>query len=124
MRRRLREVKREREALIIELGELSLAGHQGDVDRERFRDVAATIEGLDAEARGLAHALDSDQTLSEVVAEGVTGYCSRCHALIARHAAYCHRCGAPTGQRPRSVAAPPLAARAATSAGTAKQPAP
>ena len=93
MRRRLRALRRSREALLL------------DAD-------GADVEQLDAEARALAEALDQLKTLDQLIASGIVKRCSSCGELTAPREGDCSACGqgradrgprtADRGRRPRS----------------------
>jgi hypothetical protein len=74
MRRRLRALRRSREALLL------------DAD-------GADVEQLDAEARALAEALDQRKTLDQVIASGIVKRCSSCGELMAPREGECAACG-------------------------------
>ena len=96
MRRRLRRLHRTRDALLLELGALVLELHrQGRQDSELVQRKTEELRAIDDEARGLARALDEEQTLAEVVAAGVAGACESCGTLQSRGDRFCAHCGAP-----------------------------
>jgi hypothetical protein len=116
MRRRLRRVRRMREALLTELGVLVMEmERQGRHDPALVARKAREAAALDADARGLQRALDSGQTVGEVVAAGIAGSCSTCSTLLATDDRYCPRCGTPVGAarngRPVIDAPPPVASQ-------------
>jgi len=129
MRRRLRRLRRTREALVTDLGGLVVELHrygraQSPLIGQRVQQVAA----IDAEMRGLAQALGSDLTLGQVVVAGVAGACGNCGALLSTSDRFCASCGAPAadqavdGRAAAHEAAPPPAVPAA--AAGAKPPPP
>ncbi|MBX5470714.1 MAG: hypothetical protein IRZ21_12570 [Thermoleophilaceae bacterium] len=126
VRRRLREARREREALVLELGELTLAAARGEPDTGRAEQVTKALRSLEEEACALADALATDRTLGELLSTETVAACARCRALVPRHAGYCQRCGEPTGRTPRSVPTPPAADTASESptGATSAAPAP
>jgi hypothetical protein len=96
MRRRLRQRQRVRNALLLELGALVYElQRQGRRAPELLRAKAAEVATVDQEVRGLTDALDIEQPVSEIVADGVLGSCPACGALVASDARYCQRCGSP-----------------------------
>ncbi len=96
MRRRLRQQRRMREALLLDLGALVFELHrQGRREPELLQAKAAELSAVDQEVRGLAHALDTGQTLPELVATGIAGSCANCGSLLSTDARYCSACGAP-----------------------------
>ena len=96
MRRRLREQRRMREALLLDLGALVFELHrQGRREPELLQAKAAELSAVDQEVRALAHALHGGQTLHELVATGIAGGCESCGSLLSTDARYCSACGAP-----------------------------
>jgi hypothetical protein len=96
MRRRLRQQRRMREALLLDLGALVFELHrQGRREPELLQAKAAELSAVDQEVRALAHALDAGQTLLELVATGIAGSCGNCGSLLSTDARYCSACGAP-----------------------------
>ena len=95
MRRRLREQRRMREALLLDLGALVLElQRHGRREPELLQAKAAELSAVDQEVRALAHALDAGQTVLELVATGVAGSCGNCGSLLSTDARYCPACGA------------------------------
>lgn len=82
MRRRLRALRRRREALTRDVGGLDGAARE--------------LEQLDAEARALRQALDEKKTLDELLASGTSARCSGCGELMGKREAFCTNCGAKT----------------------------
>ncbi|MGH3992898.1 MAG: hypothetical protein ACRDSN_10605 [Pseudonocardiaceae bacterium] len=96
MRRRLREQRRMREALLLDLGALVFElQRQGRREPELLQAKAAELSAVDHEVRALATALDAGHTVLELVATGVAGSCGNCGSLLSTDARYCHACGAP-----------------------------
>src|SRR4051794_5469410 len=124
MRRRLRRLRRTREALVADLGGLVVELHrhgraQSPLIGQRVQEIAA----VDAEMRGLAQALGSDLTLQQVVVAGIAGTRSRCGSLLSTSDRFCAHCGtATTPVADRPATAPPPAVPAAASG--AKPPPP
>ena len=117
MRRRLRQQRRMREALLLDLGALVFELHrQGRREPELLQAKAAELSAVDQEVQALARALDGRQTLQELVATGIAGSCANCGSLLSTDARYCSACGAP--------AVPALGAdRAHAQAAPGRQPA-
>jgi hypothetical protein len=113
MRRRLREQKRMREALLLDLGALvfELQRH-GRREPELLQAKAAELSAVDNEVRALANALDVGHTVLELVATGVAGSCGNCGSLLSTDARYCQACGAPAlpslGGQPAGETGPAL----------------
>ena len=101
MRRRLRELRRLREAQLTELGALVLEAHKHNRDDSPvIRTKAAEAAATDAEARALAEALGSDAGLDTVIAAGIAGPCPTCGTLASTAARFCSTCGTPLDGRP------------------------
>ena len=75
MRRRLRALRRRREALTRD---------------NRTQEV----EAVDAEERAIIEALDQRKTLDELLGSGVLSRCPNCGELVASREHYCTNCGA------------------------------
>src|SRR5205085_2101056 len=89
MRRRLRELRRLREAQLLELGALVLEAHKhGRADSPVIKTKASEAAATDAEARTLAEALDADANEHAAVTEVRDG-------RAAQEALACPNCGAP-----------------------------
>ncbi len=96
MRRRLREQKRMREALLLDLGALVYELHRhGRREPELLQAKAAELTAVDQEVRGLAEALDAGDSALALVATGIAGSCENCGSLLSTDARYCGACGAP-----------------------------
>ena len=143
MRRRLRILRRRREAMLLDLGALVLEMHRhGRFLPDSLQRRAAEAVGTDAELRSLSRSLEAGDGNPDLVAAGVAGNCSRCGALHTIGASFCSQCGneiaggvlprkAALGSDPglagaapvprRTVAAAPVAAAAVTTAATAGQ---
>ena len=101
MRRRLRELRRLREAALLELGALVLEAHRHDRDDSPvIKRKAAEAAAIDDEARVLAEALGTDAGLDTVVTAGVAGPCPTCGTLTSTAARFCSTCGTPLDGRP------------------------
>jgi zinc-ribbon domain len=116
MRRRLRKLRRSREALVTDLGGLVVELHrhgrtQSPLIGQRVQQIAA----MDAEMRGLAQALGSELTLGQIVVAGIAGTCTRCGALLSTSDRFCASCGTPAAYAPngRAASAPPPSGPAA-----------
>src|SRR5687767_4653319 len=94
MRRRLRTLRRRREAMLLDLGALVLEMHRhGRFLPDSLQRRAAEAVGTDAELRSLSRALDAGEGTPDLVAAGIAGNCERCGALFATGAGYCSQCG-------------------------------
>lgn len=133
MRRRLRSLRRRREALMREVGGLVLESKHGEAGAPQQLDGRThELEAVDAEARALVQALDELKTLDELLSSGVSARCPSCGELVAGRERFCTNCGAqlgrpappdsrpPTG-RPSRSAAP---AAMATGASSGRSPSP
>jgi hypothetical protein len=101
MRRRLRELRRLREAQLLELGALVLEAERHDRDASSvIKSKAADAAATDTEARTLAEALEADGGLEAVVATGIAGPCPTCGTLASTAARFCSTCGTPLDGRP------------------------
>jgi hypothetical protein len=123
MRRRARQLRRRREAMLLELGALLFEMHRRDRHEPELLDrKLAEIRALDDEERALAAALEQERTTAELVRAGVAGPCPSCGLLAGTSARYCERCGTELrkgGGRKRAKAA----TREAADAGRRKPPA-
>jgi hypothetical protein len=105
MRRRLRELRRLREAQLLELGALVLEAHRHNRDDSPVvKSKAAEAAATDAEARTLAQALDTDGGLDNIIASGIAGPCPTCGTLASTAARFCSTCGTPLDGRPGAAA--------------------
>jgi len=105
MRRRLRELRRLREAQLLELGALVLEAHRHERDDSPvIKRKAAEAAALDEEARALADALGTDGGLDTIIAAGVAGPCPTCGALTSTSARFCSTCGTALDGRPAATA--------------------
>jgi hypothetical protein len=94
MRRRLRILRRRREAMLLDLGALVLEMHRhGRFLPDSLQRRAAEAVGTDAELRSLSRALDAGDGSPDLVAAGVAGNCDRCGALHTVGATFCSQCG-------------------------------
>lgn len=119
MRRRLRELRRLREAQLLELGALVLEAHRHDrYDSPVIKRKAADAAALDMEARTLADALATDGGLDTVVTAGVAGPCPTCGTLVSTSARFCSTCGTALDRRPDAAPAAVDPAADATAATT------
>lgn len=106
LRRRLRELRRLREALLLELGALVMEAHRHGRDESPvIKRKAADAAGVDAEARAIAEALGTDGGLDTIVAAGIAGPCPTCGTLTSTAARFCSTCGTALDGRPDAVAA-------------------
>src|SRR5688500_15814250 len=107
MRRRLRILRRRREAMLLDLGALVLEMHRhGRFLPDSLQRRAAEAVGTDAELRALSRALEAGDGDPDLVAAGVAGNCDRCGALHTLGSSYCAQCGneLPAGVLPRKAA--------------------
>lgn len=96
MRRRVRQLRRRREAMLLELGALAFEMHrQGRQEPELLERKAEEVRVVDDEERGLSAALGERAPLVELVAAGITGTCPACGTLVGTDAVYCQSCGTP-----------------------------
>jgi hypothetical protein len=103
LRRRLRELRRLREAQLLELGALVLEAHKhGRDDSPVIRTKAAEAAATDAEARTVADALQTDAGLDTIVTAGIAGPCPTCGTLASTAARFCSTCGTPLDGRPNA----------------------
>jgi hypothetical protein len=127
MRRRLRTLRRRRQALMLEVGGQVLESRRGE-DNGLLDGKTAELEQVDQEVRALAEALDELRTLDELIASGVARRCPSCGELVAGRESYCSTCGAALkGGRPRDAQPRPPArvsgrAGAPTAAGGSAPP--
>ena len=99
MRRRLRALRRRREALMREVGGLVLESKHGENGApQRLDGRTQELEQVDAEARAIAQALDEQQTLDELLSSGLSTRCPTCGELVASRDHFCSNCGAKTGK--------------------------
>ena len=137
MRRRLRSLRRRREALMREVGGLVLDTNHGENGApERLDGRTHELEAVDAEARALMQALDELKTLDELTSTGISKRCESCGELVARREHFCPNCGAQVGPADTHVTEPhPSAGRgsahpaapaaaAVTGASSARSPSP
>ena len=107
MRRRLRILRRRREAMLLDLGALVLEMHRhGRFLPDSLQRRAAEAVGTDAELRSLSRALEAGSGDPDLVAAGIAGNCDRCGALHTLGSSYCAQCGneLPAGVLPRKAA--------------------
>ena len=133
MRRRLRSLRRRREALMREVGGLVLKSQHGEDGASQQLDGRThELEDVDAEARAIVQALDELKTLDELLSSGLSARCSSCSELVAKREHFCANCGAPVGRpappdsrppsgRPANRATP---AAVATGASSGRSPSP
>jgi hypothetical protein len=104
MRRRLRELRRLREAQLLELGALVMEAHKhGRDDSPVVKTKAAEAAATDAEARAVADALDADAGLETIVSAGIAGPCPTCGTLASTAWRFCSTCGTPLDGRPNAT---------------------
>ena len=94
MRRRLRVLRRRREAILLELGALAFELHRRHRQKpELVRRKAATLTALESEAEALAAALETSVPMIELPASPGDRECAQCAAVLAPDWAFCARCG-------------------------------
>jgi|SRR5947209_1729064 len=94
LRRRARRLRRMREAQLRDLALLVLElERRGRSNPELVTRKAAEIRAIDDEIRGIATALQLDQTIEQLVAAGIAGSCASCGALLATDDRFCSSCG-------------------------------
>ena len=94
MRRRLRILRRRREATLLDLGALVLEMHRhGRFLPDSLQRRAAEAVGTDAEVRALSRSLEAGDGTPDLVAAGIAGNCDRCGALHTIGASFCSQCG-------------------------------
>ncbi len=107
MRRRIRRLRRVREALLMELGavvfESERRGRPGDALARRKLDQLRVIEN---EVGALGVALGEGRPLVDVVNAGIAGACATCGALFSLDAHYCANCGTALARGSARGAAP------------------
>jgi hypothetical protein len=104
MRRRLRELRRLREAQLLELGALVLEAHRhGRDDSPVIKTKAIEAAATDDEARAVAQALDADAGLETIVTAGIAGPCPTCGTLASTAWRFCSTCGTPLDGRPDAM---------------------
>jgi hypothetical protein len=105
LRRRIRQLRRRRDALLLELGGLVMEMHrQGRGDQQLVSSRADEVSRVDTEARELARALDAGDTLDSLVSAGILGACGSCGTLVSSGARYCSQCGTAVGAKPEGAA--------------------
>jgi hypothetical protein len=117
MRRRLRALRRRREALMREVGGLVLESkHEQNGAQPLLEGRTDELEAVDAEMRTIVEALDEKKTLGELLASGVSDRCKNCGELVATREHFCTNCGAQQGRA--EAAGAKAAATASRSAAT------
>lgn len=105
LRRRLRELRRLREAQLLELGALVLEAHKhGREEPPVVKAKAAEAAATDAEARAIGEALGNDAGLDTIIAAGIAGPCPTCGTLGSTVARFCSNCGTPLDGRTDAAA--------------------
>ena len=94
MRRRLRILRRRREAMLLDLGALVLEMHRhGRFLPDSLQRRAAEAVGTDAELRALSRSLEAGDGTPDLVSAGIAGNCERCGALHTIGSSFCSQCG-------------------------------
>jgi hypothetical protein len=123
LRRRLRELRRLREAQLLELGALVLEAHkQGRGDSPVIKSKAAEAAATDAEARAVADVLDTDAGLETIVSAGIAGPCPTCGTLASTAWRFCSTCGTPLDGRPDATPRTDAPAAPETPVADAREP--
>lgn len=123
MRRRLRELRRLREAQLLELGALVLEAHKHGRDNSPVvKSKAAEASATDAEARAVADALEADAGLDTIVSAGIAGPCPTCGTLTSTAWRFCSTCGTPLDGRPGAAPRSEGPAAPATPVADAREP--
>jgi hypothetical protein len=123
MRRRLRELRRLREAQLLELGALVLEAHKhGRDDSPVIKTKAAEAAATDAEARAVADALGTDAGLDTIVSAGIAGPCPTCGTLASTAWRFCSTCGTPLDGRPDAAPRTDAPAAPETPVADAREP--
>ena len=133
MRRRLRALRRRREALMREVGGLVLESKHGESGApERLDGRTRELEEVDAETRAIVQALDELKTLDQLLSSGPSSRCPSCGELVGKRDHFCTNCGAqlsggqpadprPAAGRPARTSAP---APMVTGASSGRSPSP
>ena len=101
MRRRLRQQRKLRDALLMELGALVMEAHRhGRDDAAVIKSKAAEAAAVDAETVALAETLDEGAATARVTATGLAATCEACGGLVATRARFCEHCGTDLAARP------------------------
>lgn len=111
LRRRARRTRRMREALLRELGLLVLElERRGRTNPQLVSNKARQLREVDEELRGIARALNAEETLDRVVLPGIGGPCPDCGTLLGSEDRFCPSCGRPrSGTRPAAEREPAAA---------------
>lgn len=95
IRRRLRQQRKLRDAMLMELGALVMEAHRhGRDDAAVIKSKAAEAATVDAETVALAETLAEGGDLGRLAATGLAAPCPSCGTLVAARARFCERCGA------------------------------
>ncbi len=106
-RRRLRQLRRMREALLLELGALVF-----EMERRGRRDAGMLqvrvdrLRAIEEEASAHSAVLGDDRRMEELVAAGVAGECGNCGTLMSVADNFCPNCATPFSRRARRGAHP------------------
>jgi hypothetical protein len=96
MRRRLRVVRRSRDARLLELGALAYElNRRGRQDARLVEAAVERVQVLDAEERALVAALEGVELLSAPAAAAGVRECGTCRAPLHPGSRFCASCGAP-----------------------------
>ena len=107
IRRRLRQRRKLRDAVLMELGALVMEAHRhGRDDTGVVKSKAAEAATIDAEVVALAEQLGQGGGLAGVTATGLASPCLACGALVSTRARFCENCGGDLTARPAPEPAP------------------
>ena len=110
IRRRLRQQRKLRDALLMELGALVMEAHRhGRDDAGVVKSKAAEAAAADAEVVALAETLEDGGDLARLTATGLAAPCQACGTLVSTRARFCERCGADLSARPAAATEPAAA---------------
>lgn len=122
IRRRLRQQRKLRDAVLMELGALVMEAHRhGRDDAGVVKSKAAEAAAVDAEAVALAETLNEGGDLARLTATGLAAPCHACGTLVSTRARFCEQCGTDLSARPAAAAEPAdaMAVEAASADGAA-----
>ena len=105
MRRRLRQRRKLRDALLMELGALVMEAHRhGRDDAGVVKSKATEVAAVDAETVALAEELNEGGDVARLSTTGLAAPCHACGALVSTRARFCEHCGTDLGARPEPEA--------------------
>ena len=122
MRRRLRAVRRDRDARLLELGALVFELRRRERDAPALVEVAVQrVQALDEEERALVAAVAGPEV---VAANAASPDCGSCHAPLPPGARFCPACGGPVAAAAAAATAAAAAAAAPAAGAPPAEPAP